>query len=102
VTVAEARERFDDLLAPARGGRGRRVVIERDGEPVAAVISFRDLERFDLMLRRRQRNWESLERIRRAFDDVPDAELEREIDKAVAEARAELSAQRQQERVVRQ
>jgi prevent-host-death family protein len=100
VTVAAARERFDDLLAHAAGGRGRRVVIERDGEPVAAVISFRDLERFDLLLRQRQRNWDKLERISRAFDDVPDEELEREIDKAVAEARAELRGRRQQERVV--
>ena len=96
VTSVEARARFDDLLANASSTRDHRVVIEDEGEPVAALISFADLERFDLLLRQRQRNLETFRQIAKAFDDATDEELEREAIKAIAEIRAEARAKRQQ------
>ena len=97
VSVDDARDHFDDLLAYAATGRGRRVVIERGGRPVAALISFADLERFDALIRQREKDFAILDEFGRAFDDVSEEELEREINRAVAEARAELRARRQQE-----
>jgi hypothetical protein len=84
-TGAEAAARFEELLAFAAGGRDRRVVIARDGQPIAAIVSFADLERFDLLLLQRRRRFAILEQLSQKFADISDEVLEREIDRAVAE-----------------
>ena len=97
VTPEDARNRFDELRSRASGGRGQRVVIERNGAPVAALVSARDLERLRQLEERRAHAWRVLEEFSRHFDDVSDEGLEREINRAVAEARAQLRAERQQQ-----
>ena len=42
------------------------------------------------MEEQRERDFAALDRTRAAFADVPDEELEREVDKAVSEVRTEL------------
>lgn len=72
-----------------------RVIVERDGTPVAAVISAADLERF--------RRLEGLAHflddrevaVSLSLKDVPIEEIEREAAKALAEVRAEVSQERQ-------
>src|SRR5262245_15584760 len=46
MTVAEAKNRFSDVLRRAEYG-GERVVVERHGKPVAAIVSTDDLKRLE-------------------------------------------------------
>lgn len=66
-----------------------RVVVRRGGVPAAAIISVKDLERFDFLLAERRRDFAILDQIGEAFKDVPAEEIEREVAKAIAEIREE-------------
>ena len=66
-----------------------RVVVEKSGIPVAAVISAEDLQRFTQMEEQRARRFKVLDRIGEAFKDVPEKEIDREVKKAISEVRAE-------------
>src|SRR5262245_7687239 len=46
MTVAEAKNRFSDVLRRAEYG-GQRVIVERHGKPVAAIVSTDDLRRLE-------------------------------------------------------
>lgn len=46
MTVAEAKNRFSDVLRRAEYG-GERVIVERHGRPVAAIVSTDDLRRLE-------------------------------------------------------
>jgi prevent-host-death family protein len=72
-----------------------RVLIEKSGVPVAALVSADDLRRLNELEARRQEQIAAMFEISRAFADVPDDELERELARAQAEARAELRAERE-------
>ena len=88
VKVTDARQQFSELINRVYKER-RRVVIEKSGIPVAALISAQDLERFDQMEAQRRRDFAIIDEISAAFDDVPDDELEREVTKAIAAVRAD-------------
>lgn len=75
--------------------RETRILLEKSGVPVAAIVSADDLRRLDEMAARRQELHEAMTRFSDAFADVPLDELERQVDQAVAEARAELRAERE-------
>ena|SRR3989338_7246582 len=66
-----------------------RVVVEKSGIPVAAVISAEDLERFNNLEELREQRFKALDEMRYAFKDVPADEIEREIKKALNQVRAE-------------
>lgn len=66
-----------------------RVIVEKSGIPVAAVISAEDLERFIQLEKQRKEHFKVLDRIREAFKDIPDEEIEREVSKAINQVRAE-------------
>ena len=75
-----------------------RVLIEKSGIPVAALVSAEDLARLaqlDREREERERRFAVLDRMRAAFKDVPPEEIERETAKAVAEVRAEMAAERE-------
>jgi prevent-host-death family protein len=76
--------------------RKARVVVEKAGIPVAAIISADDWNRWRRYEAQREADFAVLDRIGAAVADVPDEELEREITKAVAEVRAEMRAERAQ------
>jgi prevent-host-death family protein len=46
MSVAEAKNRFSDVLRRAEYG-GERVIVERHGKPVAAIVSTADLQRLE-------------------------------------------------------
>jgi prevent-host-death family protein len=94
VKTSEARQNLSKLLTKVHSGEVR-VVVEKDGIPVAGIVSAADLERLGLYEAERERDFRIVDELREAFRDVPDEELEKEIDLAVAEARAELRAERQ-------
>jgi prevent-host-death family protein len=83
-----------------RVARGEtRVIVEKSGLPVAAIISTEEYQQFKLAKAerdtRREQLKEMLTRISDAFADVPVDELERQVDKAVQEVRAERRAERE-------
>ena len=87
--ASEARQQFSQLLNQVFR-RETRVIVEKSGIPVAAIISAQDLERFSRSEAEREQQFKILDEIGEAFKDVPDEELEREVARAVAEARAKL------------
>jgi len=91
--VTDAREHWSDVIT-AVFRRQKRVVLEKAGIPVAALVSTEDLDRLHRYDAERAADFAVIDRLRDAFKDVPDDELEREIAKAVTEARAELRAER--------
>lgn len=71
-----------------------RVVVEKSGIPVAAIVSTKDLDRLKELDRKRSDRFAAVELMRAAFRDVPPEELEREAAKALAEVRAEMKSER--------
>lgn len=88
VKASEAREQFSQLLNRVFR-REARVIVEKSGIPVAAIISAEDLERLNRFEAERQQRFGILDGIGEAFKDVPDEELEREVSRAVARLRKE-------------
>jgi len=73
-----------------------RVVVEKSGLPVAAIISIDEYRRMKSdQEARRKRLFETFARFSDGFKDVPDEELERELAKAQSEVRAEMRAERE-------
>ena len=69
-----------------------RVVVEKSGIPVAAVISAEDLQRFTQMEEQREKRFKALDKMREAFKDVPSEEIDREVKRAISQVRAENRA----------
>lgn len=87
--------RTDWLPALARVASGEvRLLIERDGTPLAALISADDFKLFLRDDRKRREQLSALYASWEAFKDVPPEEIEREIEKATAEVRAERRARK--------
>jgi prevent-host-death family protein len=93
--VTDAREHWSQVIN-AVFRRQKRVVLEKAGIPVAALVSTEDLNRLRRYDAEREADFAVLDRIGAAFSDVPDEELERELTKAQAEVRAEMRAEREQ------
>ena len=85
---SEVRKEWSQLLNSVFKGQTR-IVVEKSGIPVAAVISAEDLEKFTQLENIRKERFKALDKIREAFKDVPAEELEQEIDKAVSKVRKE-------------
>jgi prevent-host-death family protein len=67
-----------------------RVLVEKSGIPVAAIISADDLARFAQLEREREERFAVIDQMREAFQDVPAEEIEREAERSVAAARQRL------------
>lgn len=91
--ASEARREWSQVLNKVFRGQTR-VIVEKSGIPVAAVISAEDLKRFTQLEEQRKERFKALDRIREAFKDIPASEVEAEVDKAVAEVRAEKRGKR--------
>src|SRR5262249_376226 len=100
--LTDTKQQFSRVVNRVARGEAR-IVVEKSGLPVAAIIPadecrrFKDQER--LVARAALR--ETLTRLSQAFKDVPDDELERELARAQAEVRAELRAEREAQREAR-
>jgi prevent-host-death family protein len=96
-TVSErtARDEFPALLDRVVDG-DTRVIVERDGRALVAIIPAEDLERLRRAEEQRERDFAILDEIGEAFKDVAPVDLEREIAQAIAEVRAENRRRREQ------
>ncbi len=72
-----------------------RVLVEKAGIPVAALVSVRDLKRLARLDEQRDERWQVLKAMRAPFLGVPAEEIEREAAKAIAEVRAERRTERE-------
>jgi len=95
INASEARQHFASLLNRVYRDRTR-VVVEKSGIPVAALVSTEDLLRLDQLDRERAERFAILDAMRAPFRDVPPEEIEREVERALAEVRAEMRAERAQ------
>src|SRR3990170_1374393 len=86
IKASEARQQFSRLLDKVFRGETR-VIVEKSGIPVAAIISADDLERFNRMEEHRAERFKALGDSWKAFQDVTPEDVEREVAKAVAAAR---------------
>jgi len=90
ITAKELEANLGDYLSKVAKD-GDAIVVERAGEPAAALVPLAVLRAHE---ERRRRFFEAAESISRQFADVPEAELQAEIDSAVAEVRAARRAAR--------
>lgn len=58
-----------------------RVLVEKSGIPVAAIVSTDDLKRLDQLDAERTDRFSVIDKMRQAFAGVPDEEIERETDR---------------------
>ena len=92
VNVSQARQEFSQLLNKVFR-RETRVIVQKSGIPVAAIVSADDLQALQRFEEQRMKAFTVIDKMRAAFADVSDEELEREVDKTVAQVRAEHAAQ---------
>ena len=91
VKASDARQHWSELLNEVFKGQ-KRVIVEKSGIPVAALVSTDDLERLERFEAQRRERFEALEETWNAFDDVAPDELRRRIADALDEVRAERRA----------
>lgn len=94
--LTETKQAFSQVVNRVARGETR-VVVEKSGLAVAALISIEEYRRFKEQDREAARAlaFEAMSQISQAFKDVPLDELERQVALAVADARADLRAERE-------
>ena len=100
IEVSQGSDQLSQLVTRVRQEQIR-VVLEQGGVPVAAIVSADDLQELLRWKRQREEAFGIIDEIRAAFADVSDVELEREIDDAISEVRAEKQAQQRAARTER-
>ncbi len=93
MTMTDAKQQFSHVVNTVFRTQ-RRVLVEKGGIPVAAIVSTRDLERLNHLDAEWEDGFEILDEIGAAFEDVDPEEIERETQKALADVRAEMRAAR--------
>ena len=73
-----------------------RIVVEKSGIPVVAIVSIDDLRRLERLDREREELSLALHEFAASFKDRSPEEIERETAKALAEVREEMRAERQE------
>jgi prevent-host-death family protein len=88
IKASDARQQFSQLINDVFRQENR-VLIEKSGIPVAAIISASDFKRLARLEAERNRDFAILDEMRQAFKDVSAEEIEREVAKALSEVRKE-------------
>lgn len=88
MSASDVRQHFGDVVNRVARGEGR-VIVEKHGAPAVGLVSMDDVRRLRSQDELFERRAALVERVRAHFDDVPDAELEREIENAFDEMRQE-------------
>lgn len=88
MSASDVRQHFGEVVNRVARGEGR-VIVEKHGAPAVGLVSMDDVRRLRNRDEIRERRANLVERVRAHFDDVPDDELEREIERAFDEMREE-------------
>lgn len=89
LNITTTRSQLSDLVNQVFR-RQSRVIIEKSGIPVAALVSADDAARLEEFERQWEEDFAGLAALQEKFADVPIEEHEREVDRAVAYARSRL------------
>lgn len=89
--ASEARQQFSQLLNKVFR-RETRIVVEKSGIPVAAIVSTQDLEQLQVLEAEREARFAVLDRIRAKNADQDPDEVLREVTAVVEEVRQEADA----------
>ncbi len=95
IKASDARQQWSELLNKVFR-KETRVIVEKSGIPVAAIISTDDLERLQRFEQEREERFKALGETWDAFKDVPPEEIEREVAKALDTVRQENRKNEQQ------
>jgi prevent-host-death family protein len=86
ITASTARQEWSKILKKVFREETR-IVVEKSGIPVAAIIPAGDLKRLDQLEKKRVEHFRILDEVKAAFKDIPEAEIEKETDKALSRVR---------------
>lgn len=92
INITDARAQLTQLVKQVFLGE-RRIIIQKSGLPVAAIVSAQDAERLAAYDRQRAEDFAELAKIQTSFDDVPVEEHERAVARAVAAARLRMATE---------
>lgn len=94
IKASEARQQWSELLNRVFRKEAR-MVVEKSGIPVAAVVSTEDLERLQQFDQQREHDLRVVSEIRSAFKSTSPEEIEQEAERALGQIRGkELSTGR--------
>ena len=88
VTATDARQHFASVINRA-ARKEARILIEKSGVPVAAIVSADDIERLDRLDSRLAARREALDAMRAPFREIPVEEIEHETERILAELKEE-------------
>jgi prevent-host-death family protein len=94
MSASEVRQHFASTINKVARDHTR-VIVEKNGVPVAAIVPMEYMPRFDSEDAGMTRAAWAVAAMRKAFADVPQEEIEREAEKAITEVRAEMRAERE-------
>jgi prevent-host-death family protein len=87
LTISEVKTRLSRLVNEVYRHETR-VLVEKSGIPVAALVSAEDLQRLDRLDQEWATRTRALEVFGTAFADIPATEREQEVERIVAQVRA--------------
>lgn len=97
--LTDAKQQLSQVVNQVARGESR-IVVEKSGLPVAAIISVEEYRRFKAQDVTNRERWaelfQKLERFSDAFAGIPDDELEEELAKAQIDIRSERGPSDQQ------
>jgi prevent-host-death family protein len=94
MSASEVRQHFSEVVNRVARGEDR-VLVEKHGAPAVAVVSLEDARRLRVLDRQMRERQALLDAFREPFKDIPDEELEREIQKALAEVKEDRRRERE-------
>ncbi len=83
IPALEARTQFGQIMKDVQGGRVR-VLVEKSGVPMVAIIS---ADEFRRVIAEREARFEVIDRIRRRLPPVSDVEVEQDVRAALKQVR---------------
>jgi prevent-host-death family protein len=86
INASTARQEWSKILNKVFRDETR-IVVEKSGIPVAAIIPAGDLKRLDQLEKERVERFRILDEVKAAFKDIPEVEIEKETDKALSRVR---------------
>jgi prevent-host-death family protein len=93
IKASVARQQFSQLLSDVFRQESR-VLVEKSGILVAAIISAQDFKRLARLEAERNNDFAILDEMREAFKDVSPEEIEREVARAISQVREENRTKR--------
>ena len=84
ISATHARRRFGEMMS--RVARGESLILEKSGEPMAAVVPMRWYEQW---MERREAEFAAFVQSRSGAPSYPEAEVEADIAEAIREVRAQ-------------